>query len=296
MLAPHAHARPTLDLPLGTPARPVARLLRRLGWAADWRSLLHMYRPEPTGVTRFDAKLRGERYPVHVRTALGELEQAERTFCEDSDWRLPLELAPRTILDIGAGIGLSTMYFAARYPWSRVVAFEPRADRLALLRANTAAFGERVTIIPRALAHRRGWLRLAADHAADHDYASDDTGNTLPFDGPLGAGGGPRVQATTLRRALPGLRLDAVDVVKIDAPGHEAAILRGTPPDVLAQVRVLITHAAAQTHDLADLRHALDATHALTTTDADRLIATRRHTPLPPRSAATQDLALRHAA
>ena len=288
------------------------RLLRRLRWAADWRSLLKMYRPDSVepderggiGVTRLEARLRGRRYPVHVRAHLGELDRAERTFCEDSDWRLPMELVPRTILDIGAGIGLTTMYFAARYPWARVVAFEPRAEHLPLLRANTAAFGERVTIIPRALAHRRGWLRLAGDAATDEapDAARVGDADALPFDGiagtGLGLGTGPRVQATTLRRVLPGLRLDAIDIIKLHAPGHETAILRGAPPDLLNHIRALIVQPAG---DAADLRHALTPTHTLAPAPGNRLVATRRYTPIAPTPtaatpAATPAATLRHAA
>jgi FkbM family methyltransferase len=41
------------------------------------------------------------------------------------------------ILDAGANIGASAVYFAARFPLAQIIAFEPEAENFALLRRNT---------------------------------------------------------------------------------------------------------------------------------------------------------------
>jgi FkbM family methyltransferase len=61
------------------------------------------------------------------------------------------------IVDCGANIGASTVYFASRYPTATVIAIEPEVDNFNLLVRNTAAF-ERVIPLPRAIATEAGEL------------------------------------------------------------------------------------------------------------------------------------------
>src|SRR5262245_8086929 len=47
---------------------------------------------------------------------------------------------PRVIVDAGANIGLSSIWFATQYPEAKVIAIEPNRDNFALLEENTAAY------------------------------------------------------------------------------------------------------------------------------------------------------------
>ena len=47
--------------------------------------------------------------------------------------------APLTIVDAGANIGMTALYFASRYPQARIFAIEPNPDNFALLKRNTAS-------------------------------------------------------------------------------------------------------------------------------------------------------------
>jgi hypothetical protein len=57
-------------------------------------------------------------------------------------YALPTEIVPegiRTIVDCGANIGMTSLYFSQRYPNSRIFAIEPEPTNFKLLKQNTAA-------------------------------------------------------------------------------------------------------------------------------------------------------------
>ncbi len=64
-------------------------------------------------------------YTLHVRGGTLDAAIFEQILCDGSEYRLPGEIEPEIIFDIGANIGASAVYFAARYPEVKVYCFEP---------------------------------------------------------------------------------------------------------------------------------------------------------------------------
>ena len=48
----------------------------------------------------------------------------------DRDYRVPADLEPRTIVDLGANTGISVRFLRALYPSAEIVAAEPDPDEL----------------------------------------------------------------------------------------------------------------------------------------------------------------------
>lgn len=123
----------------------------------------------------------------------------------------------QTVLDVGANVGYFTRLTAqAVGAGGHVVAVEPEAANLRLLRANIAAgaIADRVRVIPAAAARRRGLLALRrnATNAGDHQVHRLDG-----LDAQV-------VPAVVLDDVLG----DAiVDVVKVDAQGSDHDVVAG---------------------------------------------------------------------
>src|SRR5437588_7740528 len=62
-------------------------------------------------------------------------------------------LDPQTIVDLGANIGLASLYFAERFRSARIIAVEPFAPNVELLRQNLSALcaSGRCTIVEKAI-------------------------------------------------------------------------------------------------------------------------------------------------
>lgn len=124
-----------------------------------------------------------------------------------------------TVLDIGANLGLYTVFFAHLVGGTgRVVAFEPDPALFALLRHNlTLNGGTNITAHNLALGSR-------SDRAVLRKMILNSGDNTLGFDGSRYFRREVPIDVVALDEFSPSLRFD---LVKIDVQGWEFEVLRG---------------------------------------------------------------------
>lgn len=123
-----------------------------------------------------------------------------------------------TIADIGANVGAFSVWATARWPGSTVTAYEPHPDTFEMLRRNVAALGNVATVnaavYPTADDSISFYARYAGDGEAGVALCSKGTFGKVP---------------NRQRFNVPALhpkKVPAADVVKIDAEGSEAEIVR----------------------------------------------------------------------
>ena len=145
------------------------------------------------------------------------------------DWLLDIEraLAPRlpsVILDVGANVGQTSLALAARFPDSRIHAFEPVSATFAQLKANTALTPQ-ITCHNLALSDRSGSAKVRVVPLS--------LVNSLQRGAAIGADQAAVEETLTLGTvdefaARHGLA--AIDILKTDTEGHDLAVLRGAAP------------------------------------------------------------------
>ena len=140
-------------------------------------------------------------------------------------------LSPESIVfDVGANIGLHSVPLALRATRGQVVAFEPDADNVQLLRENLAQNGvsRRVRVEAKAVSDRAGKVEFW------RDVVTSATGTIAPSSGnswfhqhtgrrPLKV----EVEATTIDAFVAAHPELAPSLVKIDVEGAEARVLDG---------------------------------------------------------------------
>jgi FkbM family methyltransferase len=124
--------------------------------------------------------------------------------------------SPRVIVDAGAYTGLSTAYFAMRYPAAKIIAIEPDEANFQLLLHNTAAFAN-VQPVRAALWAENGSVALADPGYGPWALRLADPGQA----GPAGAATGTQVPAITMDEVLRDYQLDTIDLLKVDIEGSE---------------------------------------------------------------------------
>lgn len=124
-------------------------------------------------------------------------------------YQIPSE--PLRILDLGANIGLSIMWFKQYYPESEIVAYEADANIFRHLQKNVAGL-DGVTIHNEAVWHEDAELSFASEGAdGGHiENAGEIDGNDL-------------VQARDIRRVLK--EKGPFNFIKMDIEGAEASVL-----------------------------------------------------------------------
>jgi FkbM family methyltransferase len=123
--------------------------------------------------------------------------------------------SPRTILDLGANIGLTILHFGTRYPGARIIGVELNPENAALCRLNIAALGDRATLVEGAVWHESG--TVAFDPAADSlSFSARDVTHAE----------GPRARALGIADLLAEQGIDGpIDYVKMDIEGAERTVL-----------------------------------------------------------------------
>jgi FkbM family methyltransferase len=144
-----------------------------------------------------------------------------------------------TFVDIGANVGLFSLFVASRAGWqARILAIEPEPGNLRRLEFNVRANpGVPITIVPKALSDEAGVVAVELDRR--------DRGGTRTkkIDQAQPATEAVHVPSQTLLDALAGEGLDAVDAVKIDVEGLEDVILapffRDAPPQLWPRLVII---------------------------------------------------------
>lgn len=147
-------------------------------------------------------------------------------------YRLPVALQPDVIWDIGANIGLATIYFRQQYPQAKIRAFEPQQENFRLLQLNTTGLPG-VDICAYALGAKSGEVKLTAK--------SDRSTNS--FSAMLHGDDSQAAETVPIRSALDELRESGetkIDLIKIDTEGAEYDILSAFPGETLSKVAVII--------------------------------------------------------
>jgi FkbM family methyltransferase len=154
----------------------------------------------------------------------------------DSDVSAPIT----RIVDIGAHIGLSTLYFAKQYPIAKIVAVEPHPDALEYLQHNIWEnhLDERVDVVAAAVVP--GQTEPSETTTTLHTDPTDGWWSTTSVH--VGAWTGTQeTQALT----VPSISLATVidqptDLVKIDIEGAEQGLLQSQDQQTLGYIKHLL--------------------------------------------------------
>jgi FkbM family methyltransferase len=131
------------------------------------------------------------------------------------------------IIDCGANIGCSALWFSARYPKSHIFAIEPAPDNVEILRANCA--GLDIEICSAGVAAEDGASRIV-------DGGSDGWGYRTSSEGK-----GPEIAMISIRTVLaskPATRYTPF-LLKIDIEGAEKSLFSGVV-DSIAEFPLII--------------------------------------------------------
>ena len=140
------------------------------------------------------------------------------------------------IIDAGAYIGTSAIFFSKKFPDAKIIAIEPEYGNYEILQKNTALYEN---IIP---LHAALWssneLRKIKDRNTGHwGYAIVDTFNETTTTN-------QQIQCTTVDELLVKYKIQVIDILKLDVEGSEKEILENSSKWI-DSVRVL----SAELHD-----------------------------------------------
>ena len=155
----------------------------------------------------------GAQHQVAIRPDTEDADVFRSVFLRH-ECRVPGTMArpPRVIVDGGAYVGYSTVYYALAWPEARVIAVEPEPRNLAQLHTNTKALPN-VTVIHGAIWHRHERLHIENPDAASYSFRMSPA-----------SGESEGVQAFTVPDLMALAGTDVIDILKLDIEGAEREV------------------------------------------------------------------------
>lgn len=168
---------------------------------------------------------------IHYRPAGSDVENiVKKLLKRESEYWLPPHFQPRSILDLGANIGIASIDFALRYPQASITAVEPVATNFRLLQKNISGFPNiRALQVAAGKQDERAALR-GAGQSFQAQPLSPNSENS----------GREQITVRDINTLLEELGITRVDLIKIDVEGAEYDVLTSLNPDLLRRVKWIV--------------------------------------------------------
>mgnify|MGYP002620241390 CR=1 FL=1 len=148
----------------------------------------------------------------------------------EKEHKLDIQIQPKLIIDAGANIGLSTIYFAEKYPSSKIIAIEPEDSNYAMLELNTKDYSNieikkaavwNINDVQLAINDRgEGKWGFTVEHMSENHHSS--------------------VMTVTVDALLKHSEFEEIDILKLDVEGAEKEIFSKHYETWLNKVNIII--------------------------------------------------------
>jgi FkbM family methyltransferase len=156
---------------------------------------------------------------------------------------------PRRILDLGAYVGYTAVYFANRFRGASIISVEPPGSNFDTLVANTAAYPN-IRCLPAAVWREHAELTLADCSYGDWGLSFRLANTGQPAE---------KVPGYTITNILEMHGWSEVDLIKCSTHGGRIGILLASRPDWLGKTATVITRPGAQGWQAGDAEELLAA-------------------------------------
>ena len=186
-----------------------------------WMGLYHLgnhFGPARLTTTRLvQCDVNGRAIQVAFRPGVGDMFTLYEVLGRQA-YRLPegLKFEVKTIVDLGANIGLTSSYFSTLFPSARTYCLEPDPDNFRLLTINRDTNGFAWTCLERAVGAITGTVALRRG----------DWSNTHRVLSAHGAERALEVQSVQMQDLLKEQRVTSIDLLKVDIEGSEEELFR----------------------------------------------------------------------
>ncbi len=156
------------------------------------------------------------RYPICIRLKTTDVSALWHILAM-SEYDCELSKRPRVIVDAGANIGLTSVFYANKYPEARIIAIEPEASNYEILKENTRPYPNVVTVRA-ALWKADREIDLLDPGYGNHGFQTkgqgeDSSGRVLA-----------RTQGMTVTSVMRLCELGYIDMLKVDIEGSEKEV------------------------------------------------------------------------
>jgi FkbM family methyltransferase len=166
----------------------------------------------------FNVSTKNNRRPIYLRIPSADIKVFEKVFL-DQEYSFNENSTPKIILDIGAHIGLATIYFANKYPDARIIAIEPEKNNYEMLKKNVALY-EKVIPIHAAVWNEDKEIDVVDTRGGNWGFITEEKqkarGTNRLFC--------HKVNGITIKKIIKDYNIQKIDILKMDIEGAEKEV------------------------------------------------------------------------
>lgn len=172
-------------------------------------------------------------YPIYLRNSTSDIPAFNQVFM-DLEYYIKTKFQPQAIIDAGANIGLAAVYFANRYPDTKIISIEPEKSNFDILVKNTSAY-QNIDTLHRAISNipdkyveivDNGYGEWGFVTKMRENHQNDDT-NSL-------------VKTITIGDIVKEYGFKNIDIAKIDIEGAEKELFESNFQDWVPITKCII--------------------------------------------------------
>lgn len=170
-------------------------------------------------------------HPVMFRGIYSDFAMFEQIFIEQQ-YQLPLEIAAKTIIDLGANVGYASVYFANKFKNATIFALEPEQNNYTIAQQNTNLY-QNILLYKGAIWNTQETINVKDNGLGEAGFMveSGEGVNTI--------------KAYTVAEIMEIMKVQTIDILKIDVEGAEKEIFETNFETWVPNTKIIIV----ETHD-----------------------------------------------
>lgn len=199
--------------------------IQKFGWISGIRVYLRLKIGRSTTV-----KLPGLTEKIYLRPNHTDLNTFREIFLrEEYHLNFPSGFKPKYIIDAGANIGLTSLFFIRQFPGAQIFSLEPDGGNFECLKKNTAGYPT-ITPVQTALWNTIGTIEIVDRGYGVRGFMIEESQ----------AASVTSLPATTLSAIIKKYSIPVIDILKMDIEGSEKEVFSHNPEEWLPITRYLI--------------------------------------------------------
>ncbi len=189
-------------------------------------------------VTFYSLKKYKRKYP-NLTIRRGETDKnVFRSIFISGEFKLPIDIDPKLIIDAGAYTGLSALYYSSTYPSAKIIAIEPESSNFDTLEKNTMHLPN-VSRIKAGLWDKNAFLKITDRGTGKWGFKVEEVSESDDFD----------IKSVTIDKVLSESGFDRIDILKLDIEGSEKQLFSSDDRAWLDKVNVMVIELHDRIHE-----------------------------------------------
>lgn len=158
------------------------------------------------------------KHPFYIRNHSSDVWMFQNVIVKQ-EYLFAYESPPKYIIDAGANIGMSAIWFANKFPEAKIIAIEPETSNYELLKENCRPYPN-ISTVHAAVWHKNGEIELLNPGRGYYGFVTQDSNQNSTN----------LVQALTIQQIMADAQINRIDLLKMDIEGAEKEVLENCHP------------------------------------------------------------------